>query len=101
MNCRNIVVSSVNGALACPVFVTTAEFLPQHRRQLTQTRALISQAGQRGQQRLAEMNRTVEKNLIAIIGGLTGPGGCGPACSGPCTCTVSAPAGAEEDEDAS
>jgi hypothetical protein len=35
-------------------------------------RALISQAEQRGQQRLVEMNRTVEKNLTATIGGLTG-----------------------------
>ena len=48
-----------NACLTCPVFVTTAEFLPQHRRQLAQTRALISQAEQRGQQRLAEMNRKV------------------------------------------
>ncbi len=90
-----------NACLTCPVFVTTAEFLPQHRRQLAQTRALISQAGQRGQQRVAEMNRTVEKNLIAIIGGLTGPGGCSTACSGPCACTASAPAATEEDDDAS
>jgi integrase len=90
-----------NACLTCPVFVTTAGFLPQHRRQLAQTRTLISQAEQRGQQRVAEMNRTVEKNLIAIIGGLTGPGGCGTACSGPCACTASAPARAQEDEDAS
>ena len=90
-----------NACLTCPVFVTTAEFLPQHHRQLTRTRTLISQAEQRGQQRVAEMNRTVEKNLIAIIGGLTGPGGCGTACSGPCACTASAPASAEDDDDAS
>jgi hypothetical protein len=88
-----------NACLTCPVFVTTAEFLPQHHRQLAQTRALISQAGQRGQQRLAEMNRTVEKNLIAIIGGLTGP--CGTACSGPCACAASTPASTEENEGAS
>jgi len=47
------------------------------------------------------MNRTVEKNLIAIIGGLTGPGRCGSPCSEPCTCAASPPASAEEDEDAS
>jgi integrase len=88
-----------NACLTCPVFVTTAEFLPQHHRQLAQTRTLISQAEQRGQQRVAEMNRTVEKNLIAIIGGLTG--GCGTACSGPCACTASAPTGTQEDADAS
>lgn len=90
-----------NACLTCPVFVTTAEFLPQHRRQLTQTRALISQAEQHGQQRLAEMNRTVEKNLIAIISGLTGPGGCGTgACSGSCACTARPP-GDTGDSDAS
>ena len=27
--------------LTCPLFVTTAEFLPQHRKQLDDTRALI------------------------------------------------------------
>ena len=89
-----------NACLTCPVFVTTAEFLPQHRRQLAQTRALISQAEQHGQQRLAEMNRTVEKNLIAIIGGFTRPGGCGTACSGPCACTASRTEAAEEDDNA-
>ena len=84
-----------NACLTCPVFVTTAEFLPQHRRQLAQTRALISQAGQRGQQRLAEMNRTVEKNLVAIIGGLAAPGGCGGTCSPSCACTTGSASAAE------
>ena len=27
--------------LTCPLFITTAEFLPQHRKQLDDTRALI------------------------------------------------------------
>ena len=89
-----------NACLTCPVFVTTAEFLPQHRRQLAQTRALISQAGQRGQQRLAEMNRTVEKNLVAIIGGLAAPGGCGGTCSPSCACTTGSPAQPKEADDA-
>jgi integrase len=82
-----------NACLTCPVFVTTAEFLPQHHRQLAQTRTLIEQAEQRGQQRVAEMNRTVEKNLIAIITGLTAPSGCAGSCSTSCACagTVSAP----------
>lgn len=66
-----------NACLTCPVFVTTAEFLPQHRRQLEQTRALIAQADHTGAQRMAEMNRTVEKNLIAIIDGLNAGGCCG------------------------
>ncbi len=65
-----------NACLTCPVFVTTPEFLPQHRRQLEQTQALITAADQNGHQRLAEMNRTVEKNLLAIIDGLTVTGGC-------------------------
>jgi hypothetical protein len=87
-----------NACLTCPVFVTTAEFLPQHHRQLTRTRALISQAEQRGQQRVAEMNRTVEKNLIAIISGLTVSGRCGGACSGSCACTSGSPAAPEADD---
>jgi integrase len=67
-----------NACLTCPMFVTTAEFLPQHRRQLEQTRTLIDQADRDGHQRIAEMNRTVEKNLLAIVDGLT------TACSGSC-----------------
>ncbi|WP_185845545.1 hypothetical protein [Kibdelosporangium aridum] len=59
--------------MTCPVFVTTPEFLPQHRRQLEQTQTLIAQADRTGHQRLAEMNRTVEKNLLAIIDGLATP----------------------------
>ena len=83
-----------NACLTCPVFVTTAEFLPQHRRQLEQTQALIAQGDSNNQHRLAEMNRTVEKNLLAIIDGLTtgGGGGCCCCCSGgggtACTCTT-------------
>ena len=87
-----------NACLTCPVFVTTAEFLPQHRRQLAQTRVLIDRAEQRGQQRLAEMNRTVEKNLTAIIGGLTAPGRCGGPCPGSCACTPGSPAAPEADD---
>jgi hypothetical protein len=85
-----------NACLTCPVFVTTAEFLPQHRRQLAQTRTLIGQAEGHGRHRVAEMNRTVEKNLIAIIDGLAAPGGCGGACSSSCACTDGSPAETEE-----
>ncbi len=56
-----------NACLTCPMFVTTVEFLPQHHRQLETTRNLITQAEQDGHQRVAEMNRTVETNLLAII----------------------------------
>ena len=56
-----------NACLTCPLFVTTAEFLPQHRKQLDDTRALIARAETDGHTRLAEMNRTVETNLLTII----------------------------------
>jgi ferredoxin len=56
-----------NSCLTCPVFVTTAEFLPQHRAQHRQTLQIISAAEARGQQRLAEMNRQVAGNLEKII----------------------------------
>ncbi|MEZ0095744.1 tyrosine-type recombinase/integrase [Streptacidiphilus sp. EB129] len=74
-----------NACLTCPVFVTTAEFLPQHHRQLEQTQVLIAQADAGGQQRLAEMNRTVERNLLAIIDGLDRPA----CCSGGALCSCS------------
>jgi hypothetical protein len=56
-----------NACLTCPLFVTTAEFLPQHRKQLDDTRALIARAQTDGHTRLAEMNTTVETNLLTII----------------------------------
>ena len=75
-----------NACLTCPVFVTTAEFLPEHHRQLEETRALVGQAEERGQDRVVEMNRTVEANLLAIIDGLsTGPGCCQDSAAG-CGC---------------
>ena len=43
------------------------EFLPQHRKQLDDTRALIARAETDAHTRLAEMNRTVETNLLTII----------------------------------
>jgi len=61
-----------NACLTCPMFVTTAEFLPEHRRQLEATRALIARGEAAGQARLVEMNRTVERNLHAIIDALEG-----------------------------
>jgi integrase len=60
-----------NACLTCPVFVTTVKFLPQHRRQLESTRALIDQAEREGHQRMTEMNRTVERNLQSIIAALS------------------------------
>jgi len=75
-----------NACLTCPMFVTTPEFLPQHHRQLEQTQALIEHAEQQGHQRIVEMNRTVEKNLLAIISGL-GTATCGTRCAGSCSCS--------------
>ena len=81
-----------HSGLSCPAFVTTAELLSQHHRHFTQTRALDQpQPEQRGQQRLAKMIRAAGKNLIAIVGGLTAPGG----CPGACACTPSSPAAPE------
>ena len=76
-----------NACLTCPLFITTAEFLPQHRKQLDDTRALISRAQTDGHTRLAEMNRTVETNLLTIIATLeTDQRDCRCAAAGSETC---------------
>ena len=56
-----------NACLTCPLFVTTAEFLPQHRKQLDDTRTLIARAETDGHTRVVEMNRTVEDDLLTIV----------------------------------
>jgi len=56
-----------NACLTCPMFLTTPEFLPQHRAQRQQVLQLVTAAEARGQQRLAEMNRQVLHNLDNII----------------------------------
>lgn len=56
-----------NACLTCPLFVTTAEFLPQHRAQRQETLQIISAAKARGQSRLVEMNQQVLSNLDNII----------------------------------
>lgn len=61
-----------NACLTCPMFLTTAEFLPQHRRQRSELLQIISAAEARGQRRLAEMNQTVVTNLDKIIESLAG-----------------------------
>ncbi len=55
------------------MFLTTPEFLPQHRTQRKQTLQLITAAEARGHKRLAEMNRQVLGNLDAIITSLDTP----------------------------
>lgn len=49
------------------MFVTTAEFLPQHRQHHQQVLQIISAAEARGQTRQAEMNQQVADNLQKII----------------------------------
>jgi hypothetical protein len=52
------------------MFVTTAEFLPQHHAQRRQTLQIISAAEANGHARVAEMNRQVAANLDKIIAAL-------------------------------
>jgi integrase len=56
-----------NSCLTCPMFVTSEEFLPQHRAHRRQTLQIISAAEANGQGRVAEMNRQVAENLNKII----------------------------------
>ena len=59
-----------NSCLTCPMFVTSAEFLPQHHAQRQQTLQIISAAEAAGHARVAEMNRQVAGNLDKIIAAL-------------------------------
>jgi hypothetical protein len=52
------------------MFVTTAEFLPQHRTHRGHVIELITAVQAHGQTRLAEMNHQVLGNLDRIIAGL-------------------------------
>ena len=63
-----------NSCLTCPMFVTTAEFLPQHHAQRQQTLQIITAAEASGQARVAEMNRQVAGNLDKIIAALEDDG---------------------------
>lgn len=56
-----------NSCLTCPMFVTTAEFLPQHHAQRKQTLQIITAAEAAGHTRVAEMNKQVAANLNKII----------------------------------
>ena len=56
-----------NACLTCPMFITTAEFLPQHREHRQHVLQIIAAAQARGQDRLAEMNRQIAGNLDKII----------------------------------
>jgi integrase len=59
-----------NACLTCDNFLTTTEFLPAHRDQLTRTEQLIADAERDGRQRLVDINEPVRLNLIRIIDGL-------------------------------
>jgi len=63
-----------NSCLTCPMFVTSAEFLPQHHAQRQQTLQIISAAKEKGHARVAEMNRQVAANLDKIITALEADG---------------------------
>ncbi len=56
-----------NSCLTCPMFVTTAEFLPQHHAQRRHTLQIITAAEAAGHARVAEMNKQVAGNLDKII----------------------------------
>lgn len=73
-----------NACLTCPLFITTAEFLPEHHRQLGQTRDLITRAEANGQARMVQMNREVETNLLTIINTLQEGAGHSCDCGGDC-----------------
>ncbi|WP_219419485.1 hypothetical protein [Pseudonocardia nigra] len=49
------------------MFLTIAEFLPEHRRHHRQLLQIITAAEARGQARMAEMNRQVTDNLEKVI----------------------------------
>ena len=63
-----------NSCLTCPMFVTTTEFLPQHRAQRQATLQLITAAEASGHARVAEMNKQVAVNLGKIITALEAGG---------------------------
>ncbi len=56
-----------NVCLTCPLFITSADFLPQHQAQLSATLELIDISNRRGHQRLVESNQKVATNLRHII----------------------------------
>lgn len=56
-----------NACLTCPMFITTGEFLPQHRQHRSEVLQIITAAEARGQHRLVEMNQQVLDNLDTVI----------------------------------
>ena len=64
-----------NACLDCAVFITTPEFLGQHKQQLVTTEQLISRAKADGHFRMVEMNERVATNLQRIVTALERPEG--------------------------
>ena len=60
------------------MFITTTEFLPQHRDHHQQVLQIITAAQARGQTRLVEMNQQVANNLNKIITALENDSGVQP-----------------------
>ena len=56
-----------NACLTCPMFLTTAEFLPQHHAQREQVLQIMTAAEAKGHRRLLEMNQQVLTKLDQII----------------------------------
>jgi hypothetical protein len=59
-----------NPCLDCRFFITTADFLDQHRRQRAETQRIIGDAQQAGLARIAEKNTRTLAKLDRIIGAL-------------------------------
>ncbi len=57
-----------NPCLTCPLFITNADFLPQHQTQLRNTLELIDISQQNGHRRIVEKNQQIADNLQRIIG---------------------------------
>ena len=62
---------TANQCLTCPMFLTTRDFLPQHRQQRSETARLIAVAEANGQFRMVQTNTTVLHKLDRIIDQLT------------------------------
>lgn len=56
-----------NPCLTCPLFITNADFLPQHEAQLRSTLELIDISQRHGHQRIVEKNQQIAGNLRNII----------------------------------
>lgn len=56
-----------NPCLTCPMFITNADFLPQHEVQLKHTLELIDVSREKGHLRVVEKNQEIVDNLQSII----------------------------------